>query len=132
MELDEALQRSERSKSPGWDGLTVELYLALWDDIKDVLLHVINVAWQQDHLPLSWKHGIVKLVPKKHLCETVSDWRPTTLMLVLYKSIAKMLLHRISGVLSCIRDFIPINTVLCPEDKFMTIFAMHWWSDFAR
>ena len=61
IELDEALQHLGKFESPGWDGLTIEFYLASREDIKYVLLQMVNVAYQQDHPPPSWKHGIAKL-----------------------------------------------------------------------
>ena len=72
-ELEEALHHLGKSKSPGWDGLSVEFYLAFWEDLKDVLLQMINMAWQEGCLPSSWKHGIVQLVPKKSLCQHMFD-----------------------------------------------------------
>ena len=40
---------------------------------------------------VSWKEGLVKLTPKKNLCESILDWRPITLMPVIYKLIAKII-----------------------------------------
>ena len=37
-------------KSPSWNGLTVEFYLALWDELKHVLLAMINEAWNSQHM----------------------------------------------------------------------------------
>ena len=75
--LYDALLHLGKGKFPRWDGLTAKFYLAFWDDIKQVLLAMINEAWC---MPTSWKHGIVKLIPKQTLCEHLSDWRPITLM----------------------------------------------------
>ena len=77
----------------------MEFYLDFLDDLKDILLHMINVAWNKNFMPNSWKHGIVKLIPKKNLCEHLFDWRPITLMLVIYKLITKMLVHRLHNTL---------------------------------
>ena len=41
------------------------------------------------------EHGLVKLILKKNLSETLSNWRPISLMLVQYKLVTKMLLHRV-------------------------------------
>ena len=45
------------------------------------------------------KHGIVKLIPKRTLCEHLTDWRPITLKPVIYKLISKMLVHRLHNIL---------------------------------
>lgn len=61
-ELDNALSHLGSAKTPGWDGLTVEFYLAFWDDLKDVILSMINEAWANNWMPQSWKQGILKLI----------------------------------------------------------------------
>ena len=66
-ELHDALLHLGIGKSLGWDGFTVEFYLAFWDDLKHVLLAMINAAWDSQRMPPSWKHGIVKLIPKRLL-----------------------------------------------------------------
>ena len=50
-----------------------------------------NDAWQQWNMPISWKEGLVKLIPEKKLCESFLDWRPITLMPEIYKLIAKII-----------------------------------------
>lgn len=37
------------------------------------------------------------LVPKRQLCETITDWRPITLMLVVYKLVTKMIANRLKA-----------------------------------
>ena len=54
----------------------------------------------------------LKLISKKKLCESFSDWRPITLMPVIYKLIAKIISNRIKDtLLGCIHvnqnGFIP-------------------------
>ena len=43
-ELHNALLHLGKGKSPRWDSLIVEFYLAFWDDLKDVMLQMINDA----------------------------------------------------------------------------------------
>ena len=51
--LHDALLHLSKGKSPGWDGLTVEFYLAFWDELKHVLLAMINEAWDSQCMPAS-------------------------------------------------------------------------------
>lgn len=114
--LHDALSHLSESKAPGCDDLTIEFYLAFCDD----LLQMINAAWQNNHLPLAQKHGIVQLVPKKPLCDHFSDWRPITLIPIFYKLIDKMVSHKLYMM-----DCILINMNSCQEDKSIIIFTMH-------
>ena len=52
-ELHDALLQLGQGKSPRWDCLTVELYLDFWDDLKHVLLAMINEAWDSQCMPAS-------------------------------------------------------------------------------
>ena len=111
-ELLEARKGLGKGKAPGWDGITLEFIAEFWDVLKDLILSMANNAWQQWDMPISWKEGLVKLIPKKKLCESFSDWRPITLMPVIYKLIAKIIANRIKDtLLGCIHvnqyGFIP-------------------------
>ncbi|MCO5577736.1 hypothetical protein L7F22_031568 [Adiantum nelumboides] len=98
-ELYHALKALGKGKVPGYDGLTAEFFHAFWNELKDALLLMINSAWLEQQLPSSWKQGLLKLLPKKHLAENFDDWRPITLMPVIYKLVAKMLVHRVREIL---------------------------------
>ncbi|KAI5083821.1 hypothetical protein GOP47_0003564 [Adiantum capillus-veneris] len=98
-ELLNALKAMAKGKSPGWDGLTVEFYLRFWEQFKDILLSMINHVWCNQSFPSSWKHGLIKLLPKRSLAEKFDDWRPVTMMPVIYKLVSKMVVHRIKDVL---------------------------------
>ncbi|MCO5570019.1 hypothetical protein L7F22_023733 [Adiantum nelumboides] len=63
-ELDSVLKSLGKGKAPGWDGFTVELFHAFWNELKHVLLLMINRAWQEQQLPSLWKQGLLKLLPK--------------------------------------------------------------------
>ena len=52
-ELHDALFHLGKGKSPGWDGLTAKFHLAFWDDLKQVLLAMINEAWDTQCMPTS-------------------------------------------------------------------------------
>ncbi|MCO5581578.1 hypothetical protein L7F22_035466 [Adiantum nelumboides] len=98
-ELYHALKALRKGKAPGWDGLTAEFFHAFWKELKDALMLMISSAWLEQQLPSSWKQGLLKLLPKKHLAKNFDDWRPITLMPVVYKLVAKMLVHRVREIL---------------------------------
>lgn len=45
-ELDQSLKDLGQWKSSGWDGLTVEFFMAFWDIMSDPLLCIMNHAWE--------------------------------------------------------------------------------------
>ncbi|MCO5568734.1 hypothetical protein L7F22_022433 [Adiantum nelumboides] len=98
-ELHAGLLNLGRWKTLGWDGLTVEFFLSFWENLKFPLLTMMNMAWDQQQLPSSWKEGLFKLIPKQALCEEFSHWRPITLMPVIYKLMAKMIVNRLKSFL---------------------------------
>ena len=52
---------------PSWDGITLEFIVEFWDVLKDLLLSIANKVCQQWDMPISWKQGLVKLIPNKKL-----------------------------------------------------------------
>ncbi|XP_028097038.1 uncharacterized protein LOC114296911 [Camellia sinensis] len=70
------------SKAPGIDGLTAGFYQAYWD----VMLRSIN-------------HTLISLIPKVPHPVKVSQYRPISLCIVLYKIISKILAKRLAPLL---------------------------------
>ena len=64
-EASEALQRFNRNKSQGADGLTVEFYSQFWDKLGERLVSVFNQGLARGELPESMKASVTTLVHKK-------------------------------------------------------------------
>ena len=64
-EASEALQFSNRNKSPGPDGLTVEFYAFFWDKLGETLVSIFNQSLACGDLPNSMKASVTRLVHKK-------------------------------------------------------------------
>ena len=52
------------NKTPGYDGLPVEFYIALWPDLSDLLIDAYNFSLQHGMLSQSQRNGIITLLPK--------------------------------------------------------------------
>ena len=52
-------------KSPGHDGLTKEFYEHLWDDLKFYFINSLKQSKIDDHLSISQRQAIIKLIAKK-------------------------------------------------------------------
>ena len=103
-EASEALQRSNRNKSPGADGLTVEFYSQFWDKLGEPLVSVFNQGLARGELPESMKASVTRLVHKKDYKRLLKNWRPISLLNVDYKICSKAVSFRLSRVLGCIVD----------------------------
>ena len=64
-ELSDAIKSMKSNKSPGSDDLTSELLTALWDDLKDLYIEMINQVFHNERLPESWGEGLISLLEKK-------------------------------------------------------------------
>ena len=103
-EASEALQRSNRNKSPGADGLTVEFYSQFWDKLGEPLVSVFNQGLARGELPESMKASVTRLVHKKDDKRLLKNWRPISLLNVDYKICSKAVSFRLSRVLGSIVD----------------------------
>ena len=85
-----ALKKMKLYKSPGNDGLTVEVYNAFWLDIQDLLIGAFNEAYVSEQLSASQKQAIIILIAKEgkdpHL---VPNCRPISLSNIDYKLFLK-------------------------------------------
>ena len=64
-EASEALRLSNRNKTPGSDGLTVEFYSAFWSLLGPLLVDMFNESLAHRELCDSMKSSVTRLVHKK-------------------------------------------------------------------
>ena len=100
--LDELFQVAKSctsGKSPGFDGLPIEFYLAFWRLLGPLLLEVIEYVLSSDDLPPSWSVSIVSLLYKKGDRHDIRNWRPISLINSDVKLVCKLFAHRLNGFL---------------------------------
>ncbi|KAL9951638.1 hypothetical protein ACROYT_G044340 [Oculina patagonica] len=94
------LEQCAKGKCPGSDGLSVEFYLRFWSMLGEELVQSLNYGFEHQHLNITQKQGIIKVIPKKRKDKLyLENWRPLTLLNVDYKIATKAIAHRISNVL---------------------------------
>lgn len=88
------------NKSPGSDGLPIEIYKMFWNQLGNLYLQAILEAKKEGKLYIAARRGIITLIPKKErdLLE-LANWRPITLLTCDYKILAKTFANRIKTVL---------------------------------
>ncbi|CAM2105605.1 unnamed protein product [Caretta caretta] len=99
-EFLEALRRMPTNKSPGMDGLTMEIYCAFWDILGPDLATVWAESLQGGVLPLSCRRAVLALLPKKGDLRDLQNWRPVSLLSTDYKIIAKAVSLRLGSVIA--------------------------------
>ena len=62
--MQNSLERYEKQKSPGSDGITTEFYKKIWNDIKEYYIKSINFSFQNGELTELQKQSIITLLPK--------------------------------------------------------------------
>ena len=99
-ELKVALNQFAYNKSPGCDGMMIELYVHLWDTIAKPYFSAIQHAVANGKLHISARRGILTLIPKRERNPNfLKNWRPLTMLSVDYKIFAKALDNRLKTVL---------------------------------
>ncbi|KAL3692069.1 hypothetical protein R1sor_005720 [Riccia sorocarpa] len=98
-ELKEALWIPPSGKSPGPDGMTVEVLKLVWPFVGRLFSSACAECWEEGSLHPLVKNGFIVLIPKGLQPETVAQWRPITLLNVIYKVLAKLVASRLALIL---------------------------------
>ena len=94
-EITDALNSMKREKTSGYDGITVEFYIAFWDILKCHLFDVLKYCIRVDRLYESAQTGILNLIPKPDKdARFLKNLRPITLLNVDYKLLEKIIANR--------------------------------------
>ena len=90
----------KNSKSPGIDGFTAEFFKFFWIDLGKYILNSVNYAYKHGSLSVTQNQGIITCIPKpnkpRHF---LKNWRPNSLLNVIYKLISSVIANRIKSVL---------------------------------
>ena len=62
VECEVALGNMKLNKSPGDDGLPMEVYRTFWKDIGDLLVEIYNDCFERKELPLSMRKAVITLL----------------------------------------------------------------------
>ena len=79
-ELRSAISVMKKGKSPGEDGLPVEILRAGGECVMQQLLRIINVAYISERAPLDWQRGVISPLFKKGEKTVCDNHRGVTLL----------------------------------------------------
>jgi hypothetical protein len=94
-ELEEALKRAKRKKSPGMDMVVNEMILFGGQIAVTALFKLLSMLWRVEKIPNSWRNTVVTPVHKKNSAFDTNNYRPITLMSHLMKLYERILDNRI-------------------------------------
>ena len=100
-ELLRALKNMKNDKSPGLDGFTVEFFKFFWIDLGNFILRSLNFGYNNGTLSVTQKQGIITCLPKQDKNRVfLKNWRPISLLNVIYKLASSVIANRIKTQLS--------------------------------
>ena len=94
-EVKWALGSITMNKASGGDGIPVELFQILKDDVAKVLHSICQQIWKTQQWPQDWKRSIFIQIPKKGNVKECSDYRTVALISHASKVILKILQARL-------------------------------------
>ncbi|KAL3696995.1 hypothetical protein R1sor_011071 [Riccia sorocarpa] len=103
-EVDHIVKILPSEKAPGLDGVTAEVIREYWELIRSDCLELMLAFWQDGRLTSNMKKGAIKLIPKSEEKSKLKDWRPISLLGIMYKILSKLLAERLKGLLPGLVD----------------------------
>jgi hypothetical protein len=99
-EATTALKNMKNNKSPGTDGFTSEFFKVFWKQIGSLVVRSLNDGFEKSELSVTQKEGIIVCIPKGDKPrEYIKNWRPISLLNVVYKIGSSCIANRLKNVL---------------------------------
>jgi len=103
-EVRDAVWLCDGSKSPGPDGFNLFFVKEGWEIFKDEIVEALALFHETGCIPKGCNASFVALVPKVRDPAKLEQYRPISLVGVMYKVISKVLAERIEKVLPSVID----------------------------
>ena len=94
-EVKWALESITTNKARGGDGIPVELFQILKDDVVKMLHEICQQIWTTQHCPQDWKRSVFIPIPKKGNAKQCSNYRTIALISHASKVMLKILQARL-------------------------------------
>jgi hypothetical protein len=95
-EVQMAIEKLKRHKSPGIDQIPAELIKAAGRIIRSEIHKLIISIWNKEELPGKWKESVIVPIYKKGDKTDCSNYRGISLLSTTYKILSKILLSRLT------------------------------------
>ena len=100
-EVKWALGSITMNKASGGDGIPIELFQILKDDVVKVLHLICQQIWKTQQWPQDWKRSVFILLPKKGNAKEFSNYCTIVLISHASKVMLKILQARIQHYMNC-------------------------------
>ena len=99
-EASEVLKNMKNGKSPGTDGMTVDFFKFFWKDLGQLVIRSLNEGFRTGKMSITQREGLIVCIPKgDRPREFLKNWRPISLLNVVYKIGSSCIANRIKSVL---------------------------------
>ena len=100
MEAALALKNMKNGKSPGTDGFSSEFFKFFWRQLGPFVVRALNESYRDGELSSTQKEGLITCIPKGNKPkEYIKNWRPISLLNVVYKIGSSCIANRVKMVL---------------------------------
>ena len=100
-EISNALKSMKNQKCPGVDGFPAEFFKIFWGKLKYFVLRSLNFGYMSGQLSISLRQCIISCLPKGDKPrQFLKNWRPISLLSVIYKIASSALASRLRKILN--------------------------------
>ena len=96
-EIVSAIRKMKNGKSEGPDSIPPEVLKANANATADILIELLQEAWDKEDIPNDWRTGYIIKLPKKGNLSECQNWRGIQLLSVPSKIYARVILERIKS-----------------------------------
>ena len=99
-EISKSLKAMKNQKCPGIDGFPAEFFKVFWGKLKFFVLRSLNCGYENGKMSISLRQCIISCLPKGDKPrQYLKNWRPISLLSVVYKIASSALAARLKTVL---------------------------------
>ena len=99
-EINKVLSKMKNNKSPGVDGFPAEFFKVFWGKLKHFVLRSLNASFTTGTMSISMRTCIINCLPKGDKPRAfLKNWRPISLLTVVYKLASAAIANRLKSVL---------------------------------
>ena len=95
-EIHQAINQLKRNKAPGEDNITPDLIKDAAEIITPRLANLFTECLKQGKIPTDWQNAIIILLHKKGDQKELGNYRPISLLPIIYKLFTKVITNRIA------------------------------------
>lgn len=94
-EVVEAIKKIKNGKAPGPDNILPEVMKADTGVTANIMINLLQDAWEKEEVPTEWKRGYIVKIPNKGDLSDCRNWRGIQLLSLPSKVYTRLILERI-------------------------------------